>query len=333
LPNCLKGMASLHSSLGTAMMHRREVLRRAALFGVAAGIPRIASAADSAAAKGNPAPSAGFPALHAPASGLLPVAFVIARAAEVLDFAGPLEVFAGAGATEGKPLFTPYMVAATKEPVIVGAGMKILPEYTFSTAPAPRVVVIPAMDINDTGPEMYDWIRSVSKATDVTMSVCNGAFVLAKTGLLAGKSATCHHGGYFRFAGTYPDVHLKRGARFVVDGNLATAGGVSSGIDLALNVVDRYLGREATGSLVDLLEYQGSGWLNPDSNTAYARLPKFDEGHPVCPVCLMDVDRSIKSTYKNKTYYFCATSEKEFFEQHLSVFERFLTEDSAQSGK
>jgi putative intracellular protease/amidase/YHS domain-containing protein len=314
-------------------MYRREVLKKAALFGAAAvAVRSVASAADSSTGK-SATPAVTFPALHVPASGTLPVAFVIAKRAEVLDFAGPLEVFAGAGATEGKQLFTPYMVAAAKEPVTVGAGMKVVPEYTFGTAPAPRVVVIPAMDLDDTGPEMYDWIRSVSKTTDVTMSVCNGAFVLAKTGLLAGKSATCHHSGYFRFAGTYPDVHLKRGARFVVEGNLASAGGVSSGIDLALNVVDRYLGRDATLSLADLLEYQGSGWLNPDSNVAYARLPKFEEAHPICPVCLMNVDRSIKSTYKSKTYYFCASSEKEFFEQHLNVFDRFLMEDAAQSGK
>jgi YHS domain-containing protein len=159
------------------------------------------------------------------------------------------------------------------------------------------------------------------------MSVCNGAFVLAKTGLLSGKSATAHHGGFFRFAATYPDVHLKRGARFVEEGNLASAGGISSGIDLALRVVERYVGRDIAADVADGMEYQGKGWLNPDSNDAYTKLPDFNDEHPICPVCLSDGDRSIKSSHKGKTYYFCATGEKEFFEAHLDVFERFLAED------
>ena len=161
------------------------------------------------------------------------------------------------------------------------------------------------------------------------MSVCNGAFVLAKTGLLSGKHATAHHGGYFRFAGTFPDVRLKRGARFVEDGKFASAGGVASGIDLALWVVERYVGRDIATQVADGMEYQGKGWLNPNSNEVYATMPEFNETHPVCPLCFMDGDRSIKTTYKGKTYYFCAPGEKDFFDKHLDVFDRFLAEDAA----
>jgi putative intracellular protease/amidase/YHS domain-containing protein len=267
--------------------------------------------------------------LPVPPEGGLPVAIVLGKDAEVLDFCGPLEVFANAVTKDGKQLFTPYMVAATMDPVTVGGGMKVLPDHTFKTAPAPKVIVIPAMNTAGAAPEMYDWIRAASKSTDVTMFVCNGAFVLAKTGLLSGKRATAHHGAYFRFAGMFPDVRLRRGARFVDDGNIASAGGVSSGIDLALHVVERYVGRELAMQVADGIEYQGKGWLNPDANEAYATMPAFDEGHPVCPLCRMDVDRSIKTSYKGKDYYFCAFGEKEFFETHLDVFERFLAEDAA----
>ena len=96
------------------------------------------------------------------------------------------------------------------------------------------------------------------------MSVCTGAFVLAEAGLLAGKKATTHHDFHDRFAAQYPSVALERGLRFVESGrNLATAGGLTSGIDLALRVVERYFGRETARRTAEYMEYQGKGWLPP----------------------------------------------------------------------
>ncbi len=270
--------------------------------------------------------------LPVPPVGKIPVAFVLGKDAEVLDFCGPLEVFAQAYTRDGKALFAPYVVAAALEPVRVGGGMKVIPDHTFRTAPPPKLIVIPAMSLDAATPEMIEWIRKSSKSTDVTMSVCNGAFVLAKTGLLSGKRATAHHGGYFRFAAMYPEVRLKRGARFVEDGNIATAGGVSAGMDLALRVVERYLGRAGAEQVADGIEYQGKGWLNPDSNEAYVTMPVLDDNHPLCPLCLMNGDRSIKTEYKRKTYYCCSEGEKQFFDMHLDMFERFLAEDALFRG-
>ena len=244
--------------------------------------------------------------LPVPPEGKIAVAFVIGQDAEVLDSCGPFEVFSGAYTQEGKPIFAPYLVAATLDPVTVGGGMKVVPDHTFQSAPRPRVIVIPAMSPSAATPEMIQWIREASKSTDVTMSVCNGSFVLAKTGLLSGKQATAHHGGYFRFAGMFPDVQLKRGARFVEAGNLATSGGISAGIDLALRVVERYAGRELADQVADGMEYQGKGWLDPNSNAEYAALPNFDETKPVCPLCLMKVDHSLRTEHKGKIYYFCS---------------------------
>ncbi len=85
--------------------------------------------------------------------------------------------------------------------------MKIIPEYTFQTAPVPKLIVIPAQKANDA---MLEWIRTSTKSTDVTMSVCTGAYVLARTGLLSGKSATTFHRAYEDFAVEFPDIHLKR---------------------------------------------------------------------------------------------------------------------------
>jgi putative intracellular protease/amidase/YHS domain-containing protein len=313
---------------GRFTMNRRELIQKSALFGLAVGAGSIAGYRKAAAQVSAPGSSVSTPSpLTAPAAGMLPVAFVLGKGAVVLDFAGPLEVFAGASTKDGKQLFAPYMVAASKVPVTVGGGMRVLPDHDFNSAPQPKLIVIPAMIFSEKDAEMLDWIRTASKGTDLTMSVCNGAFVLAKTGLLDGKSATCHHGGFFDFAADYPQVHLKRGARFVEEGNLASAGGISSGIDLALRVVERYVGHELTVQVADEMEYQGKGWLSPESNEAYAKMPELTGAHPICAVCLMDATRSINTSYKGKTLYFCSKGHKETFEKHTDVYDRFIAED------
>src|SRR5205823_2038454 len=111
------------------------------------------------------------------------------------------------------------------------------------------------------------------------------AFVLARTGLLDGKSATTFHAAFNTFAMQFPKIELKRGARFVENGNLATAGGLSSGIDLALRVVERYYGRDVAQKTAYNMEYQGQGWMNADSNQVYATTPVSTAEHPLCPVC------------------------------------------------
>ena len=207
--------------------------------------------------------------LTPPGRGSIPVAFPISQGAVIIDFCGPWEVFHSADIPgRGGEVFQTYTVAETLDPITASGGMKIIPNYTFETAPAPKIVVIPAQD--PPTPAMLSWVRSVTKATDVTMSVCTGAFLLAETGLLSGKSATTFHDAYARFEERFPDIHLKRGARFVEDGNLASAGGLSSGIDLAIRVIERYFGREAAERTAYALEYQGKGWQNSNSNGIYA---------------------------------------------------------------
>ncbi len=245
----------------------------------------------------------------------IPVAFLISDGAVVIDFCGPWEVFQDAMVPSRQDTpFHLYTVAETKKPIRTSGGMQIVPDYTIADAPAPKVMVIPAQ--SDPSPTMLKWIRETTKNTDVTMSVCTGAFVLAKTGLLNGKSATTYHGAFGRFAMKYPDVELKRGARFVENGNLATAGGLSSGIDLALRVVERYYGRDVAQKTAYNMEYQGQGWMNPDSNQIYAKAPVSTAEHPLCSVCGMDVDPKTapKSVYKGTTYYFCSDDDKKTFD-------------------
>ena len=266
-----------------------------------------ASEANQAVAKTNP--------LKPPAQGSIPVAFLVSEGAQMIDFAGPWEVFQDVTVPGGADHpFRLYTVSQWTSPIRTSGGMKIVPDYTFENAPEPKVIVIPAQ--SRPSEATLEWIRKSTKNTDVTMSVCTGAFLLAKTGLLSGKAATTYHGAFVRFAMEFPDIALKRGARFVEDGNLATAGGLSSGIDLALRVVERYFGREVAQQTAYDLEYQGQGWMNPESNQLYATARASTAEHPVCVVCGMDVDPKTapKSIFKGATYYFCSDDDKKTFD-------------------
>jgi putative intracellular protease/amidase/YHS domain-containing protein len=252
--------------------------------------------------------------LTPPAKGDIPVAFLISEGAVMIDFTGPWEVFQDVHLPNGSMPFRLYTVAPTLKPIHASGGMRIIPDYSIAYAPMPKILVIPAQ--SELGPATKAWVRKVAKSADVTMSVCTGAFALASTGLLSGKPATTHHGAYNSLATKYPDIQVKRGARFVEAGNLASAGGLSSGIDLALRVVERYYGHDAARQTAFDMEYQGEGWMNPDSNNVYAQVYSQTEEHPVCPVCGMAVDPSTapKSVYNGKTYYFMNADHKQQFD-------------------
>ena len=271
--------------------------------------------------------------LKPPDKGQIPIAFLISDGAVVIDFCGPWEVFQDVMIPSSEQMpFRLYTVAETKKPIHTSGGMQIIPDYTIQNAPPPKVIVIPAQ--SSRSPAVLEWIRKSSKTSDVTMSVCTGAFVLGKTGLLNGKTATTYHGAFGRFAMEFPDIQLKRGARFVENGNLATAGGLSSGIDLALRVVERYYGREVARKTAYNMEYQGEGWMNPDSNQTYATSPVSTPEHPLCTVCGMDVDPKIapKSVFKGVTYYFCSEDDKKTFDAVPDKFVTAIAPRSAVSG-
>jgi putative intracellular protease/amidase/YHS domain-containing protein len=308
-------------------MTRRELLQRSAVGGLVAAVPlglvggELYAAGWAQRPQGQAAAKAGDvvnPLKPPPDGGSIPVAFVISDGAVVIDFCGPWEVFQdvlipsrGRSMDDQMP-FSVYTVAEKREPIRASGGLKIVPDYTFENAPQPKVIVIPAQD-GDTE-AMMGWIRESTKHTDVTMSVCTGALLLAKTGLLKGKAATTHHSAYIQLALEHPDIRVKPGYRFVEDGNIATAGGLTSGMDLALRVVERYFGHAVAEETVYQMEYQGQGWKDASgaSNAVYA---KAREGK-VCPICGMTIDEQMspKLVYQGKTYYFCMDSHKALFE-------------------
>ena len=317
----------------TSSMNRKNLVNAAAKSGLIAALAFFvigqlsanAAPIETTGSSGDNKQATKANSLKPPAQGQIPVAFVISDGAVIIDFCGPWEVFRDVnipGLEDGP--FRLYTVSDTTSPIHAGGGMQIIPDYSLANAPAPKVIVIPAQSKPSEG--MLKWIRESTKNTDVTMSVCTGAFVLAKTGLLSGKTATTFHGAFVPFAMQFPDIQLKRGARFVENGNLATAGGLSSGIDLALRVVERYYGREIAKKTAYNMEYQGQGWMNPDSNQVYASAPVSTAEHPLCPVCGMDVDPKTapRSVYKGTTYYFCSDDDKKTFD---AAPDKFVTAD------
>lgn len=241
------------------MTTRREFMTGAATV---AALSAVAGRSGVAAA----APTVSELALAAPEKGNITVAFALNDGATVIDFAGPWEVFQDVhvpdrGAThEDQMPFELYTVSPDGEPLRATGGMRIIPDYTVTDAPQPHIVVVPAQRTHD---RMLEWLEAVSGDTDVTMSVCTGAFQLGRAGLLDGLTATTHHDFYDDFAEAFPRVRVERGLRFVEHERISTAGGLTSGIDLALRVVARYFGEPVAAHTAEYMEYTSDGWRQP----------------------------------------------------------------------
>jgi transcriptional regulator GlxA family with amidase domain len=190
------------------------------------------------------------------------VAFVLTEGANVIDMAGPWEVFQDTtvGDRMGFELFT---VGESSNAVTMTGGFRAVPQYTFANAPRADIVVIGAQRGASALPE---WLRARAKDSRVVMSVCTGAFKLADAGLLEGKKATTHHEFWDAFAKKFPKIQLERGTRFVQSDDVVfTAGGLTSGIDLALHIVEKFYGREAADRTAAYMEYHHRASDNSDT--------------------------------------------------------------------
>jgi transcriptional regulator GlxA family with amidase domain len=191
------------------------------------------------------------------------VAIFIHEGVELLDFAGPGEVFASSG-------FEVYTVAATTEPIVSQGFVTVTPQYSIDNAPAPDILVLPG---GSTGtplknPAVIEWIRKVSRDTTVSLSVCTGAFLLAKAGLLDGLSATTFHGQIDGLRSAAPRTTVIENTRWVDNGRIVTTAGVSAGIDGALQVVTRLRGQDVAERTARYMEYDkwkpGEGTIVPE---------------------------------------------------------------------
>ncbi|HET9393658.1 MAG TPA: DJ-1/PfpI family protein [Candidatus Rubrimentiphilum sp.] len=231
-------------------MQRKHAL--VTIAGLAGGL--AASSAMPAVAAS--VPNLGKP-LTPPAQGQIRVGFVIGPGLVAIDWIGPWQTFGDAylGTVmdmSGPPLFNYYAMTPTGEPTTMD-GVSIGPQYSFANAPLPHVLVVPGQRGSA---ETVAYIKEVGPRADVTMSVCTGAFLVARAGLFDGLNATTHHTAYDEFEKAFPRVTLIRGAKFVENANVSASGGESSGIDLALRVIERYYGSQASRNAAYNMEYR-----------------------------------------------------------------------------
>jgi putative intracellular protease/amidase len=180
---------------------RDLILSAAAISAGAAGLRSASHAAQpSTAALPTPLPEGGT---------AIPVAFLLDDLATIIDFCGPWEVFQDTGGH-----FDLFTVAPSTQPITVSGGMRIIPQFSLADAPPAKVIVIPAQaggrQEGATTRAKVEWISERHADAEVVLSICTGAFLLARTGLLDGLNATTHHNYLDDFARDFPRVNLQR---------------------------------------------------------------------------------------------------------------------------
>ncbi len=187
------------------------------------------------------------------------VAIMVFDDVEVLDFAGPFEVFSVAGSDMPfkpyQPFFT-HTFSLTGGEVVAWGGLRVTPTFSMATLPQPDILLIPGgagsrrLLKND---RLLAWLAQTAGRTELVASVCTGALVLAAAGVLKGKRATTHHGAFERLPELEPSCTLVRDQRYTQDGKVWTSGGISAGIDMSLAIVKHLLGDSAP--VVDEMEW------------------------------------------------------------------------------
>lgn len=179
------------------------------------------------------------------------VAILLFDGAEVIDYAGPWEVFGEAG-------FKVYTVAEKLEPVNATFGQRIVPNYTFADSPPADILLIPGGGIQGAvdNPQLIKWVQANARSSTHVMSVCTGAFILAKAGLLDGLSATTVQGGLDRLERFAPKAKIVRDQRYVDNGKVITTAGLSAGIDGAFHLLEKISGKEGAEETARHMEYR-----------------------------------------------------------------------------
>ena len=182
---------------------------------------------------------------------------------EVLDFAGPFEVFSTASrvnarlAPESQNCFSVFTVAEKQKTMTTRGGLKIIPNYSISRHPEINVLIIPGGIITEelAKDPIVAWFVNTSDSADLMASVCTGAFLLAKAGLLSGKRATTHWEDIDDLTSMFPDIRVIRNVRWVDEGAIVTAAGISAGIDMSLHLVSRLAGKELAALTARQMEF------------------------------------------------------------------------------
>ncbi|WP_211474142.1 DJ-1/PfpI family protein [Collimonas humicola] len=199
---------------------------------------------------------------------MLSVGILVFDDVEILDFSGPYEVFSTAARVHGRSngngaaanLFKCFLLAPAMRPVRARGGMKVLPDCVLTPSSDLDVLLVPGGDVaailnNDA---VIAWIAAQSDSTAIMASVCTGAFLLAKAGLLDGLDVTTHWEDLEQLQEGFPSLNVKSGAAWIDCGKVVTSGGISAGIDMSLHLVERLAGRPLADATARQMEYR---WL------------------------------------------------------------------------
>jgi transcriptional regulator GlxA family with amidase domain len=186
------------------------------------------------------------------------LAILIFDDVEVLDFCGPFEVFSVANQYTDAPAFNVLTVAEQAGPVSTRGGMSVNPHKPLLDCPKPDLLLVPGgqgtrRQMHNAG--LIDWIKRTSAKAELVLSVCTGALLLAKAGLLDGLQATTHHEVLELLRQTAPKTIIHADRRFVDNGRVICSGGIAAGIDMSLHTVARLLGREVAEKTSRHMEY------------------------------------------------------------------------------
>lgn len=282
-----------------------------------------------------------------PAPAPIKIAILLYPGVELLDFAGPLEVF---NHMEGAQVFT---VAAQSGPMTIMQKMlTVVPDYTLSTVPQPNILVVPGGRVEEVVQDssVIRWIQATTAGRQLTMSVCTGAYLLGKAGLLDGKTVTTHWGATEMLQRMMPKATVMEHTRFVDEGSLVTTAGVSAGIDGALHIVSRLKGKQAAQEIARIMEYDKwepeAGFVvgrpvrkSTPKKKAMAVKPTVVKkttpnrfttamlSSPIDPVCQMSVEMAIADTahYAGKRYGFCSKICKDRFHRQPTAYVKNVT--------
>lgn len=186
------------------------------------------------------------------------VAILLFDDVEVLDFAGPFEVFSVTDELNDYNIFYVFTVAETVRAITARNGLSVNPHYALSDCPKPDILIVPGG--SGTRPVLWKeniikWIKDAAREAELVLSVCSGALVLAKAGLLEGLQATTHHEVLDELVSLAPNTKILRDQRYVDNGSVMSSAGISAGIDMSLHVVEKLFGDEYATRTARYMEY------------------------------------------------------------------------------
>ena len=201
---------------------------------------------------------------------MLCVGIVLFPDVEVLDFAGPFEVFSVAARIAGQPggaacaPFAVTTIAAAHGPVVARHGLRIMPDHDFADAPPVDILIVPGGVVTQPlgHPATLAWIEAAAGRARLVASVCTGAFLLARVGLLDGRAATTHWEDIADLRAMFPAVRVVEDVPFVDQGGVVTSAGISAGIAMSLHIVGRIGGEALAVRTARQMQYDWSPMMS-----------------------------------------------------------------------